>query len=64
MHFVNEKFHILIKIPLKFVPTGWNDNNTSNSLDNRLASNRWQAITWTNAGPTRWRMYVALGGMS
>ena len=29
---------------------------------NGLAPTRWQEITWTNAGPIRWRIYAALGG--
>ena len=32
--------------------------------DNNLAPNRWQAITWTNANPVHWRIYVVLGEMS
>ena len=31
-------------------------------LDNRLAPNKRQAITWTNADRFHWRMYAALGG--
>ena len=31
-------------------------------LDNAFASNRRQAIIWTNADLIRWRMYTTLGG--
>ena len=31
-------------------------------LDNDLAPNRRQAITWTNANPIGWRIYAELGG--
>ena len=49
--FANEKFCILIKISLKFVPNG-------------LAPNRRQTIIWTNADPVsvHWRICVAVGG--
>ena len=45
-----------IKISLKFVPKG------PIGLVNGLASNRRQAIVWTNAHPIHWRIYAALGG--
>ena len=61
---VNEKFYILIKISLKFVPEGPIDNDTAFGLDNGLAPNRWQAIIWTNADPIYWRICGALGEMS
>ena len=54
--FVNEKFCILIKISLKFVPKGSIDNNPG------LAPNRPQAIIWINSGPIHWHIYAALGG--
>ena len=62
---MNEKFWILIQISLKFVPKGPIDNNPALvkfGLDNGLATNRQQAIVWTNADPIHWRIYAALGG--
>ena len=56
---LNEKFCILIKISLKFVPNG--PIGPSIGLDNGLAPKRRQAIIWTNADPTHWRIYAALG---
>ena len=35
---------------------------SSTGLDNGLAPNRWQAITWTDAEPIHWRTYAAPGG--
>ena len=58
---VNEKFCILIKISLKFVPKDPIDKKNSIGLDNGLAPNRRQAIIWTYADPIHWRIYVALG---
>ena len=56
--FVNEKFCILIKISLKFVPKCPIDNNPA--LVEVMA---WrQATIWTNTDPFNWRIYVALGG--
>ena len=60
--FVKEKFCIMIKISLKFVPKGPVGNNLSNGLDNGLAPNMRQAIIWTNADPVHWRIYAARGG--
>ena len=61
--FVNDKFCILVKISLKFVPKGPIDNNpTTGGSDNGLAPNRRQAIIWTNADPIHWRIKAALGG--
>ena len=57
--FVNEKFCVSIKISVKFVK-GPIDNNSV--IDNGLAPNRRQAITWTNADSIHWRIYAALGG--
>ena len=34
----------------------------STGLDNGLVLNRWQVIMWTNADPTPWHLYAALGG--
>ena len=58
--FVNEKFGILVKISLKFVSKGPIDNNPA--LAQIMASNRRQAIVWTNADLIHWLTYVALGG--
>ena len=41
----------------RFVPNGPIDKKSGNGL----APNRRQAITWTNADPVHWRIYVALG---
>ena len=46
---------------LKFVPKDPIDIR-SIDLDNGLATNRWQAIIWTNADPIHWCIYVALRG--
>ena len=40
---------------------GSNWQYLSIGLDNGLAPNRWQAITWTNAEPIHCRIYAALG---
>ena len=54
--FVNEKFCILLKISVKFVPKG------PIGLDNGLVPNRHQAIIWTNADVyIHWCIYAALG---
>ena len=53
---MNEKFCILIKISLTFVPKGPIDNPPA------LVYIRRQAIIWTNAGPINWRIYATLGG--
>ena len=37
-------------------------DNTSIALDNAMASNRRQAIIWTNDEPIHWHLYVAQGG--
>ena len=59
---MNEKFCILIKISLKFVPKGPIDNKHSIGLDNGLVPIRRQAIILTNANLIHWCIYVALGG--
>ena len=59
--FVNEKFCILNKISLQLAPKGLIEYSPAFGWDNDLALNRWQAITWTNADPIHWRIYVALG---
>ena len=58
---MNEKFCILIKISLKFVPKGPINNNPSIGLDNVLAPNRRQTIIWTNADPIHWRIFAPGG---
>ena len=60
--FVNEKFCILIKLSLKFVPKGPIVIRLSFGLDNGLAPNRRQAILWTNAATIHWRIHAAPGG--
>ena len=60
--FVNDKFSILIKISLKFVPKCW--QYTSIGLDNGLAPNRRQATIQTNAVLIHWRIYAALEDMN
>ena len=63
MHFHEWKICMSIQISLKFVPKALIDNWVSADSDNGgLVSNRRQAITWTNADPIHWRIYVALGG--
>ena len=37
-------------------------DKNSISLENGLAPNKRKAIIWTNAEPTHWRIYAALGG--
>ena len=54
--FVNQKFRILIKISLKFVPEDPIDKTPNFGLDNGLAPNRRQAIIWINADPIHWLM--------
>ena len=63
--FVCEKFCILFRISLKFVPKGPTDNNSAlvlNGSGDGLTPNRWQAITWSNTDPVHWHIYVALWG--
>ena len=60
--FVNEKFCILIKISLRFVPKGPIDNNPAFGLDNGLAPTRRQAIIWTNVEPIYWHINAARWG--
>ena len=60
--FMNEKFLILIKISLKFVPKGMIDNKPSIGLDNGLVPNMRLAIIWTKADLIHWPIYAALGG--
>ena len=58
--FINKKCCISIWVSLKFVPKGLIDNVSIGS-GNGLAPNRWQAITWSNADPFHWCIYVTLG---
>ena len=58
--FVNEKFCILIRISLEFVPK--DPIKRGIGLDNGLVPNRRQAIIWTNADSIHGRIYAALGG--
>ena len=58
--FMNEKFCILIRISLKFVPKGPIKNIPV--LVHIMSPDRRQAIIWTNAGLVHWRIYAALGG--
>ena len=53
---MNEKFCILIKISLKFVPKG------PIGLDNGLSDDKKQTINWNDADPVHWRIYAALEG--
>ena len=59
---MNEKFCVSNRILLKFIPKCPIDNEWEFDPGNGLAPNRRQAITWTNAGPVYWRIYVSLGG--
>ena len=56
--FMNEKFCILIQIPLKFIPKGPIDNNPA--LVHIMAWHR--TGDWNNADPGHWHIYAALGG--
>ena len=60
--FLNEKGIILIQISSKFVSMSSVDNKPALVQIMVLATNRRQAITWTNYDPVQWRMYAALGG--
>ena len=55
---MNEKFCILIQIPLKLVTTGPIDNKSGNGF----APNRLQPVTWTKADVVHQRIYMAFGG--
>ena len=55
--FVNEKFRILSRISLKFVPKG--PINNKSALVQVMAWH--QAITETNADQLHWRIYTAEG---
>ena len=59
--FENEKFCILMKISLKFVPMVPIDNKLALGLDNGLAPTKRQAIISTSTDPIYWRIYTALG---
>ena len=49
--FFNENAWISIKISLKFVPQGPNENKSTLGSGNGLAPNRWQAIIWAKVVP-------------
>ena len=57
----NEKFCILIRISLKFVPKGQIHNKSALVHVMAWMRNRRQAITWTNADPVHWRISATLG---
>ena len=57
---MNEKLRVLVQIAIRFVPKGPIDNIGSG---NGLAPDRRQVITWANADPVHWCIYVALGGV-
>ena len=63
---MNEKFCILIRISLKFVPKGPNDKLQYVSFGSGagLVPNRRQAIVWSNADPIHRRIQAAVGYMS
>ena len=60
--FMNEKFCILIQIPLKFVPKG--PINNKPALVQIMAWRRTgdKPLSENNADPIHWCIYVALGG--
>ena len=58
MHF-HERIALYFKNSLKVV-SNW--KYLCFNLDNGLATDRRQAIIWTNTGPILWRIYVALRG--
>ena len=64
--FLNDSIRIAIKISQKFVSVGSDWQEVSIGSGNGLAPNRQQAITWTNADPVHWciyiYIYVGLGG--
>ena len=59
--FLNANFQMSNKIPLKYVPRGVLDNNVSIGSNDGLASNRWQAIIWSNDDPVHWHIYASSG---
>ena len=59
--FVNEKFCILIRLSIEFVPKDPVKKN-SICLDNGLVPNRRPAIIWTNAESIHGRIYAVPGG--
>ena len=58
---LNENWHIMIKISLKFVSNGHVNNNTALDQKNGFVSKRRQVIIWTNDGFIPWRIYVPFG---
>ena len=55
---LNENISILVKMSLKFVPKGSNNNILSLV---QLMTTRRPAIIWTNVEPAHRRIYAALG---
>ena len=52
--FMNKKFGISSRISVKFIPKGPFDNKSA-----MVQVMAWrQAITWTNAAPVHWRIYM------
>ena len=60
--FVNEIFCILIKISFKFVLKGPIDNNPALIYIMAWRQIGDKVIIWTNADPSHWHIYDALGG--
>ena len=48
---------VLSRITIIFIPRRLIDNDSALVPDNRLASVRYQVITWTNDDPDQWRVY-------
>ena len=58
----SDAFAWMIWISPKFVPRSPINNKASIGSGDGLALDRQQVITWTNADPVHWCIYVALGG--
>ena len=54
----NENVWMPIKISLKFVPRGSNEQYSSIGSDNGLVPVKQQAIIWNNDGLVYWRKYA------
>ena len=50
---------ILIEMSMTFVPVVPNEKNIDIGSNNGLASNRRQAVDWTNHDPVHWRIYAS-----
>ena len=59
-HFADDVFRSISMSEMFCILIAW--QCISIGLVNGLASNRRQAIIWTNADPIHWRKYAALGG--